>query len=111
MDHKAFENEMIDAVNRHADARSEQVKPAAPESKVFTKKDAAFLKRGLKRTGFALLTILLIALAVFGFIATATATGYWAVILFLASIVISIWAFVFVYAQGVVPTDNRGESK
>ena len=111
MDHKAFENEMIDAVNRNAEARSKRVRTAAPESKVFTKKDVAFLKIGLKRTGIALLTIVLIAMAVAGFIATATATGYWAVILFLLSVVISILAFIFLYAQGIVLANNRGESK
>lgn len=110
MDHNAFEKEMIDGVNRNAEEKREQAKTSTTNRKVFTEKDAASLKRGLKRTGLALGTVILFALTVFGFIATATATGYLAVALFLSSIVLGIWAFTFLYAQGI-NANNRGESK
>lgn len=72
-----------------------------PKRRVFTKADAKALRRGFKRMIVALFTALLFGLAIFSFIAAATATGYWAVILFFSGLVLTIWTVVFVYAQGI----------
>lgn len=107
MDHEAFENEMIDTVNRHAEEQSGQVKIGIPKVKVITKKDTSALKTGLKRMVVALFTAFLFALSVFAFIVTATATGYWAVLSFFAAIVLMVWAIIFLYAQGIVNGGGR----
>ena len=115
MNHDTYEKEMIDGINRHAEEKSQQT--IIHSSKVTTAKngsaktDFEALKRGLKRTVLALLTAILFGLSVFAFIATATATGYWAVVLFLSAIVLMFWAFVLLYAQGVVRTGRYGGSK
>ena len=110
MNHDTYEKEMIDGINRHAEEKSQQT--ITHSSKVTTAKtDFEALKRGFKRTVLALLTAILFGLSVFAFIATATATGYWAVVLFLSAIVLMFWAFVLLYAQGVVRTGRYGGSK
>ena len=109
MDHEAFENEMFDAVNRHAEEQSGQGETGVPKVKLLTKKDTSALKNGLKRMIVALFTAFLFGLSVFAFIATATATGYWAVLLFLSAIVLLVWAFVFLYAQGISPKGEGGK--
>lgn len=73
--------------------------------------DKKILKTGLKRVAIALLTAFLFAMSVLAFIVTATATGYWAVILFISGIVLMIWAFVFLYAQGITGDESQGENK
>jgi hypothetical protein len=55
----------------------------------------------------AIFTAFLFGLSIFSFIATATATGYWAVILFISAIVLLVWAFLFLYAQGIVNGGGR----
>lgn len=116
MDHEAFEKEMIDGVNRNAAEK----RAAAPEKTVvakerlFTRSDAVALKRGLKRMMIALLTVVLFGIAVFGFIVTAISPGYLAVLLFIASIVALIFAFVFLYAQGLTRkphVESQGDDK
>lgn len=102
MDHEAYEKEMIDTVNRHAEEQGVQFETSIPQRAVITKKDTSTLKIGLKRMLLALLTAFLFGLSIFSFIATATATGYWAVILFISAIVLLGWAFVLLYAQGIV---------
>ena len=116
MDHEAFENEMIDTVNRHSgewDQLSFDGEFPEPikkhKFKVFSKEDASALKTGLVRVLAALCTAFLFGLSVFAFIATATATGYWAVILFLAAIVLMVFAFIFLYAQGISPKGTGGQ--
>lgn len=114
MDHEAYENEMINSVNRHAEANDWHTTFAStvPAKKsVFTKTDVRALKQGLKRTLLALLTAALFAIAVLGFIAVATAPGYLAVVLFLASIVATGCAFILVYAQGIIYVGSKGDSK
>lgn len=106
MDHEAYEKEMIEAVNRHSEEKSK-----GPKRTVITKKDASVLKIGLKRTLLALLTAGLFALAVYDFIAVATATGYWAVALFLAAIVLLIAVFTLLYAQGIIHVESKGDGK
>lgn len=66
------------------------------------KTDFSILKRGLKRMTFALFTAALFTLSVLGFIETATATGYWAVLLFIASVISLGLAFLFLYVQGII---------
>jgi hypothetical protein len=75
------------------------------------KKKAKILGRGLKRMMIALFTAILFALSVYAFIAAATATGYWAVVLFLSAIVLMVGAFVFLYAQGITKVESQGDSK
>lgn len=111
MDHEAYENEMIDAVNRNAEAKSNQLNTGTPNGKVITKRDKTTLKRGFKRTLLALLTAVMFAISVFGFIATATAQGYLAVAVFITSIAMLGCGFIFLYAQGIGYTESQGESK
>ena len=106
MDHEAYETQMFDTVNRHSAERISRPKVA-----IVTKKDTSALKTGLKRMVIALFTALLFAFAVISFIFTATATGYWAVILFLAAIVELVWAFILLYAQGITREESKGETK
>ena len=65
------------------------------------KTDRRILKTGIKRVVVAMFTAFLFALSVCAVILTATATGYWAVILFISAIVLLIWAIIFLYAQGI----------
>ena len=115
MDHETYENQMIDSINRHAEEKNRctgtSENTIKAKRRVFTKTDVNTLKRGLKRTMIALLTTVLFGLSVFSFIAAATATGYWAVILFFSAIVLLGWTFVFLYAQGVTDAESKGDSK
>ena len=109
MDHEAYENEMMDAVNRHkeeADTKSE-----AKWSMVMNKNDARVVVRGLRRTLIALLTAAMFAIAVIGFITVAKAPGYLAVLLFFASILALGCSFILLYAQGIIHVESQGESK
>lgn len=109
MDH--LEKEMIDIVNHHAKEKSQHLNVGGHKYAVITKKDTATLKTGLKRLAIALLTAFLFALSVFAFVATATATGYWAVVLFFSAIVLMFWVFILLYAQGISHTEGKGDSK
>lgn len=106
MDHEAYETQMFDTVNHHS---AESV--SRPKVAVVTKKDTSALKMGLKRMVIALFTALLFASSVISFILTATATGYRAVVLFLAAIVQLVWAFIFLYAQGITREESKGEKQ
>ena len=78
------------------------------------KVDVKILKRGLKRVGVAILTTAIFISSVVGLIATATAPGYLAVLLFLLSIAGLLATFVLLYAQGInrrIIKDGKGESK
>lgn len=108
MDHESYESKMIDGVNRHAEEKGKRI---GKVKRVFTKADVSTLKRGLKRTVIAIITEIIFGLSVFSFIAAATASGYWAVILFLAAIVLLVWSFIFLYAQGVADGESQGDSK
>ncbi len=115
MDHEAYENEMIDRVNRHADEKD--LYADAFESTVTTKKsmfaktDVKTLKLGLKRTMLAVFTAVLFALALFCFVLVATARGYWAVILFFAALVFMVGGYIFLYAQGITQVGSKGDNK
>lgn len=106
MDHEAFETKMFNTVNHHSAERISR-----PKVTIVTKKDTSALKVGLKRMVIALFTAVLFASSVFSFIATATATGYWAVVLFLAAIVQLVWAYIFLYAQGITRVESKGEKQ
>lgn len=111
MDHEAYENEMMDAINRHGEEAAEK---EVKLNRVVTKNDARTVVRGLKRTLLALLTAALFAIAVLGFIVVAKAPGYLAVVLFFASVLALICSFILLYAQGITlkGTEERaGESK
>ena len=107
MDHEEYESQMFDDINRHAAERSAHFVTTLPKRAVITLKDKSALKMGLKRMGIALFTAFLFGLSITSFILTATATGYWAVILFLAAIVLLVWAVVFLYAQGIANGGGR----
>jgi fatty acid desaturase len=108
MDHEAYENEMIDTINRHAEEKSRQTTAA---KRVFTKTDARTLRQGIKRTLIAILTAVLFALSVCCFIAVAFAAGYWAVIVFFSAIVLLGLAFILLYAQGITHVESKGDNK
>lgn len=115
MDHEAYENEMIDGVNRHAEEQFTvsgefESMPAAKKS-AFTKTDLNALKLGLKRTVLALITAFMFGLSVYCFIAVATSTGYWAVVQFLSAIVLMVLVFILLYAQGITFAVRRGDDK
>jgi hypothetical protein len=109
MDHEAYENEMIDVINRHGEDTAKE----APEvtGRIVNKDDARVLVRGLKRTLLALLTAAMLALAVIGLITVAKVPGYQAVVLFFTSILALIASFVLLYAQGIIRVESKGESK
>ena len=78
------------------------------------KTDFSILKRGLKRMILALFTAALFAGSVWGFIETATATGYWAVLFFITSVLALGLGFLFLYAQGLVRgkyEESKGDDK
>ena len=115
MDHEAYENEMIDGVNRHTKEWDQitfdsEITPTE-KNRVVTKTDTRALRQGFKRMVLALFTTALFALSIFCFIVTATATGYLAVFLFFSAIVLMVWAVIFLYAQGVADVGSKGDSK
>lgn len=71
----------------------------------------AVLKTGVKRTVLALLTTATFAGAILGFVKTASATGYAAVLLFMASIAVTLFGFATLYAQGFMYEEDQGDSK
>ena len=116
MDHEAYENEMMDVVNRHGEAAIEESTETAKSkwSQVVNKNDARVVASGLKRTILALLTAAIFAASVIGFIKVATASGYIAVALFFGSILGIIIAFTLLYAQGItnkIPKESSGDNK
>lgn len=110
MDHEAYENEMMEAINRHGEAAT-HVENEPKWSQVVTKNDSMVVAVGLKRTLLALLTAALFVISIIGFIAVATAPGYLAVILFFASILALVSSFVLLYAQGIAHSERQGEGK
>lgn len=111
MDHEAYETQMFDTINHHSGDKDGKPKVKIPKVAIVTKKDTSALKMGLKRMAIALFTAALFASSVFSFIFTATATGYWAVVLFLAAIVQLVWAVIFLYAQGITREESKGEKR
>lgn len=107
-----YEQEMIDAVNRHAEEQSQHT-DTATKNRFVNKKSALIMGRGIARLLFALLTAVLFAISVYGFIVVASVTGYWAVLLFTVSVVNLFWAFVLMYVQGRTRknTEGRGDDK
>ena len=78
------------------------------------KTDIRTLARGLRRLTVALITAVTFVIAALGFIAVAFTEGYFAVLLFLVSLVILAIAFTLLYAQGIGPktyTESKGERK
>ena len=111
MDHEAYENEMMDVINRHGEDAAAKEETKAKWSMVMNKNDARVVARGLKRTLLALLTAAMFAIAVIGLIAVANAPGYLAVILFFTSILALGGSFILLYAQGIIRVESKGESK
>lgn len=110
MDHEAYENEMIDTINRHG-VEAAKGETKAKWSMVMNKNDARVLTRGLKRTLLALLTAAMLAIAVTGLITVAKAQGYLAVALFLASVLALIASLILLYSQGIIRVESKGENK
>lgn len=74
-----------------------------------SKTDIGVLKRGLKRLAFSVLTVLTFASVIGGLIVTAFVPGYWAVLLFLASAALGVFALSLLYANGL--TNNHHEER
>ena len=107
MDHEAYENQMIDGVNRNAEEKSKQVEIGSSEhlAKViplFTKKDSRVLSRGFKCAILALITAASFVFSVAGFITTAMVPGYLAVALFIVSLLMLGCAVILLYALGLI---------
>ena len=121
MDHEEYERQMIDMVNQNAEEKSNLSNINSFENKA-TKKMFSLLNRndkrilvlGLRRTLLALLTTIVFAISVCCFIAVAMAQGYLAVVLFFAALMTMGFAFVLLYAQGIlhkIPQESKGEIK
>lgn len=113
MDHNAWENQILETFERREAEAAKAVAMTKP-NQVITKTDAKTVAVGIKRTLLALLTILFLGAAVYGFVAVASASGYIAVLLFFASVLGLIASYILLYAQGitnVVPKESKGENK
>lgn len=75
------------------------------------KADWNVLKKGLKRLALSLFTTALFVAAVYGLIVTAMVSGYAAVLLFITSLVLVLFAFSFLYAHGLDGTEDKGENE
>ena len=120
MDHDAWENQIIQSFERREGKptrKPDNDKPVMSESvndkKGMSESDKWTVAVGLRRTLLAFLTLLLFAASAVGFVAVASARGYMAVLLFFASTLGMLGAFIFVYAQGITNTtkESQGESK
>lgn len=116
MDHEAYENEMIDTVNRNAEEKNTRAmeSPIPAKNSFMNKADANTLKRGLKRTLLAILTAALFVFSIYSFIAVATARGYLAVLLFIIAILALVGSYILLYAQGIISemvNESKGERK
>lgn len=112
MDHEAWENEMIESFNRGDETQTKTKKDKW--SMVMNKNDARTVAIGLKRTLLALLTLMMLAASIFGFIVVASLHGYVAVGIFFASVLGTVIAFILLYAQGITKqkvVESQGESK
>ena len=107
MDHDAYENEMMDTVNRHREEAAKKAK----WSMVVNKNDARVFTRGLKRTLLALLTAVTFAAAVMCFITVAKVTGYWAVLMFFVALIVLVASLVLLYAQGILRVESQGDNE
>lgn len=113
MDHEAYENHMIEAINQHGE---EAAKDAvnAKSNPVINKNDSRVVVVGLKRTLIALLTAATLAIAILGLVTVAKVSGYMAVLLFFASVLALIGSFILLYAQGLPPKitkESKGDHK
>jgi hypothetical protein len=113
MDHETFESQMFDSVNRHADEAGDQPVLNTPDNltkgrKITNEKDARVLSRGIARTVLALVTAVTVGVSVVGFIEVAKATGYLAVLLFIASLLTLVISGTLLYAQGIDAKTHKG---
>lgn len=115
MNHEAYENEMIDGVNRHAgeweqitfDYEGTDTAKSGPAKNTGVR----ILGRGLRCVVLALFTAAVFGLSVFDFIAVAYSTGYLAVALFICAIALLAVAFILLYAQGITDKESQGDDK
>lgn len=101
-----YEQEMIDAVNRHAEEQSHYASTQETPSR------AKVMGRGLGRMLLAVLTAVLFAISLYGFIMVASVPGYRAVLLFHVSGMNLFWAFALLHAQGKnrqANTESQGD--
>ena len=111
MDHDAYEDQMFDVVNRNAEERADAHAEVTPtKEKAFDKRDAQTLWRGIKCLILALITAALYALSVNSILLVSTKVGWWAVVAFLAGIILLIFATTLLYALGLV-IGRKGETK
>ena len=113
MDHNAYESQMIDSINRHAEEQSQLTGTVenAPKEKVFTKDDALTMSRGIKRMVIAMVTAALFALAVNSFLMISTKVGWLAVVAFLGGIILLLIAVFLLYVQGITHVGKSGDDK
>ena len=77
------------------------------------KTDLRILTRGIKLVGLGLLTVIDLLIAIRGLILVAQLSGYLAVVVFIASVVALVVAFILLLAQGIVgmpQTKGKGDS-
>lgn len=120
MNHAEYEKQMIDGVNRHAekwdqitfdtditDTESTDTVKSVPVKN----KNVKILGRGFARVVVALFTAATFGLSVLDFIAVASATGYCAVALFIAAIMLLLVAVILLYSQGITNKESKGDGK
>ena len=115
MNHAEYEKQMIDGVNRHAD-KWDQItfdteSTDTVKSVPVKNKNVKILGRGFTRVVVALFTAATFGLSVLDFIAVASATGYCAVALFIAAIMLLLVAVILLYSQGITNKESKGDGK
>lgn len=110
MDHNAYEEQMIDMVNHHADEVAKSQPKVTTQAQSSTKAMAITFWRGIKTLVLALITVAIFALTANSFLMVSAKTGWWAVVAFLGGIVLLFFAASFLYALGLV-IGRKGETK
>lgn len=111
MDHDVWEDSLLETFERREEAKSSS---NVRKIQFMNKADTRTVVVGLKRTLLALLTILMFAATILGFVVVASAHGYMAVLLFFASILGLIVSYILLYAQGIVSAriqESKGDNK
>ena len=115
MNHEAYENEMINGVNRHAgewnyitfDNETTDTVESVPVKRTGVKT----LGRGLCRMIMGLITAGIFGISICDFILVSRETGYRAVAMFFAGVVMLLSAIAAVYGQGIVGKESQGDDK
>ena len=115
MNHEAFENEMFNSVNRHSGELDhvtfDHEIPDTVKSNPAKNETLKTIGRGLYRMIMALCTAGLFAFSVLDFILVTKETGYGAVLMFFAGILMLFAAIGALYVQGIVGKESQGDGK